>query len=279
MDDTETLMSIGQFSARTRLSVRMLRHYHAHHVLIPAATDPATGYRAYAPEQLADALQVRRLRDVGFSVSAIVAVLAARGTPAYAEALASQRQTLEAEAAAARGRLTLIDQLISHEGHTMDTITVTRTTLEPRRVVTLRGVIPTYRDEGQLWARFMPLLQAQGIVPIGPGGCIEHSPQYVEHDVDESVWLPVGSDVTASEPLEVLDLPQQEVVVARIQGPYDLISEAHARIQELIAAEGLRAAATSVESPVWTKGFNRYLNDPSTTAPEDLLTEVCVVVA
>ena len=62
MDDTEALMSIGEFSARTRLSVRMLRHYDAHGVLTPAAVDPRTGYRAYAPAQLADALHVRRLR-------------------------------------------------------------------------------------------------------------------------------------------------------------------------------------------------------------------------
>ncbi|MBR7742280.1 MerR family transcriptional regulator [Phycicoccus sp. BSK3Z-2] len=279
MDDTETLMSIGEFSARTRLSVRMLRHYDEHDVLAPAAVDPRTGYRAYAPAQVAEALHVRRLRDVGFTVSAIVAVRAAAGTPAYAEALAAQRAALEEEAAAARGRLALIDRLISDEGHPMTDITVTRTTVPARRVVALRGVVPTYSDEGALWGRMMPELQAQGIVPTGPGGCIEHVPEYVEHDVDESVWLPVAPGTEATAPLEALDLPAQDVVVARVVGPYELISEAHARIQELCAAEGLRPAATSADDPVEAKVFNRYLTDPSGTAPEDLVTEVCVPVA
>ena len=279
MDDTETLMSIGEFSARTRLSVRMLRHYDAHGVLAPAAVDPRTGYRGYAPRQVADALHVRRLRDVGFSVSAIVAVRATLGSPAYGDALALQRVALEEEAAATRGRLALIDQLISAEGHTMTDITVTRTTVPARRVVALRGTVPTYADEGRLWAAMMPALEAQGIHPTGPGGCIEHVPEYVEHDVDESVWLPVPDETEAVAPLEVLDLPARDVVMARVVGPYELISEAHARIQELLASEGLRAAATSVADPVEDKVFNRYLRDPSDTPAEELVTEVCVPLA
>ena len=39
--------------------------------------DAATGYRRYAFAQLADAAAIRRLRDVGFGVSAIGALLAA----------------------------------------------------------------------------------------------------------------------------------------------------------------------------------------------------------
>ncbi|NHA68940.1 MerR family transcriptional regulator [Phycicoccus flavus] len=278
MDDTKDLMSIGEFSARTRLSVRMLRHYDERGVLTPASVDPRTGYRGYAPAQVADALHVRRLRDVGFSVSAIVAVRAATGTPAYTEALDAQRAALEEEAAAARGRLALIDQLISHEGATMSGITVTRTTVPATTVVALRGTVPTYADEGRLWAALVPELRAQGLQPIGPGGCIEHVPEYVERDVDESIWLPVAPGSTASAPLEVLELPERAVVVARVQGPYELIGEAHARIQEYLEAEGLTAAATSAEDPVEAKVFNRYLSDPSTTEPEDRVTEVCVPV-
>lgn len=40
MAETPNLMSIGRFSALTRLSVRMLRHYDSHGVLVPADIDP-----------------------------------------------------------------------------------------------------------------------------------------------------------------------------------------------------------------------------------------------
>ncbi|MBI8989767.1 MerR family DNA-binding transcriptional regulator [Corynebacterium meridianum] len=42
-------LRIGVFSQLTGISVRMLRYYGTHRVLIPAATDPATGYRFSPP--------------------------------------------------------------------------------------------------------------------------------------------------------------------------------------------------------------------------------------
>ena len=80
MAETTTLLSIGEFSSLARLSVRMLRHYDAHGVLVPAQVDPVTGrrryspaQRRYSPAQFEDAAHVRRLRDIGVGVSAIPA--------------------------------------------------------------------------------------------------------------------------------------------------------------------------------------------------------------
>ena len=47
MTDTPDLMSIGEFSSRSRLSVRMLRHYGEHGILVPADVDAASGYRRF----------------------------------------------------------------------------------------------------------------------------------------------------------------------------------------------------------------------------------------
>ena len=102
MTDTPNPMSIGQFSSLTRLSVRMLRHYDKHDVLTPAEVDAASGYRLYTSDQLAEAADVRRLRDVGFGVSAIAALLTSRGTPAWEHALRMQRQSLTADLLAAQ---------------------------------------------------------------------------------------------------------------------------------------------------------------------------------
>lgn len=279
MTDTANLLSIGEFSSRSRLSVRMLRHYDEHGVLPPAAVDPFTGYRRYAREQLAVAVQIRRLRDVGFTVSAIAAVLAARGTPAYDAALRLQRLVLADELHAATDRLALLDQLLDQKGHTMSSISITRAQLPARTVVALRGTVATYADEGQLWARFMPALAAQGIAPIGPGGCIEHDADYKESEVDESVYLPVPPGTTAAEPLHILELPAQDVVMARVEGPYALITEAHGRIEEAVRDNGWAVADRAADAPVHHKVFNRYLNDPRQVPPEALLTEVCVPLA
>ena len=43
------LLSIGRFARLTGLSIGALRHYHELGLLQPAAVDPMTGYRSYAP--------------------------------------------------------------------------------------------------------------------------------------------------------------------------------------------------------------------------------------
>ena len=280
MTDTPDLMSIGEFSYRSRLSVRMLRHYGEHGILVPADVDAVSGYRRYAPEQLAEAAHVRRLRDVGFTISAISVLLAAHGTESYRQALALQRESLGDELRAAKERLALIDQLLDQEGTAMSTIIVTRTTVPARTVVALRGTVPAYDQEGRLWERLMPELGRQGLTPIGPCGVFEHDPEYREADPTLSIWLPVPPGTTAQAPLEVHELPEQEVVLARVEGPYTQLSEAHARIDELVRSEGLTLAPRSgIDDDIAVLGFNRYLVDPSQAAPEDLVTEVCVPLA
>lgn len=280
MTDTANPMSIGQFSSRSRLSVRMLRHYGDHGILEPVEVDPSSGYRRYVEEQLAEAAHVRRLRDVGFTVSAISVLLAARGTESYRQALVLQRSALGDELRAAKERLALIDQLLDQEGSTMSTITVTRETVPARTVVALRGTVPAYDQEGRLWGQLIPELTRQQVAPTGPGGVFEHDPEYRESDPTLSIWLPVPAGTTVEAPLEVHEVPERDVVMARVEGPFTLISEAHTRIEEFVAAEGLPPVdRDGLDDPIERLVFNRYLSDPSETAPEDQLTEVCVPLA
>lgn len=75
----EGLLRIGLFSRLTAISVRMLRHYHEHHILEPAVIDPFTGRRFYSPAQLTDAHWIVRLRDAGLPVSEIGPLMAQSG--------------------------------------------------------------------------------------------------------------------------------------------------------------------------------------------------------
>ena len=49
IDHDERMLRIGTFSTLSRISVRMLRYYQEHDVLVPARTDPFSGYRYYRP--------------------------------------------------------------------------------------------------------------------------------------------------------------------------------------------------------------------------------------
>ncbi|MFT3888850.1 MAG: MerR family transcriptional regulator [Arachnia sp.] len=270
MAETTNLMPIGQFSSLSRISVRMLRHYDAHGVLVPADTDPDTGYRRYAPRQLGDAADIRMLRDVGFGVSAIGALLAARGTPAWFSALRLQRDGLVEDLRTAQGRLSLITRMLD-QGEPSMSITIHRTTVPAMTVVALRGTVPTYSDEGQLWGRLMPALAAQSVTPIGPCGVIEHDEQYTEHDVDLSIFLPVPPGTRVEAPLEVVELPERDCLVAQVRGSYDLISEAHDLINARLAAEDL---SVRDDGTIASKAFNRYLTTPGQVPEDEQVTEV-----
>lgn len=277
MTDTTRLMSIGEFSSLTRISVRMLRHYDSHGVLIPAVVDEVSGYRRYLPEQTADAARIRRLRDVGFGVSAIGALLATAGTPAYTQALRLQRRVLEEELELGRMRLRALDRMLDEIPEDTIMTRIELTEIPQETYVCLRGTVADYSAEGELWQRFMPALQKQGIVPTGPGGCIEHDGEFRESDVDESVFLPVAPGTTAREPLTVHEFPARRAVVATVTGPYaESIPRAHEAIAELLAEHGLSAAR--VDDDVATHHFNVYTNDPSVTSEADLETAVYLPV-
>lgn len=274
MTETTNLMSIGEFSSLTRLSVRMLRHYDEHGVLVPADVDPWTGYRRYAPHQLRDAADIRNLRDVGFGVSAISALLAARGTPAWLAALELQRDSLVDESRAAQSRLALITRLI--QGESSMSISIDRRVVPAMTIVALRDIIPAYADEHLLWQRMMPEVTRQQITPIGPYGVIEHHDEFTEHDVDEEVFIPVAPGTTAVAPLAIHELPERECLVARVVGPYERISQAYDRMSERLAAEGLRLLH---DGTLASRAFNLYLNTPEEVSADELVTEAYMPLA
>jgi serine/threonine protein phosphatase PrpC len=69
------LLSIGEFSERSGLSPKRLRSYAAGGHLVPAAVDPASGYRYYSPGQLREAQLIDALRDAGMPLADIGALL------------------------------------------------------------------------------------------------------------------------------------------------------------------------------------------------------------
>ena len=73
------MLKIGEFSKLSRVSIRMLRRYNEVGLLLPAETDPITGYRYYSEDQLPAAGRITALRDMGFGLAAIEQLLGASG--------------------------------------------------------------------------------------------------------------------------------------------------------------------------------------------------------
>jgi len=71
------LLTIGEFSRASYLTIKTLRHYHDVGLLEPAQVDSSSGYRFYRADQLATAQTIRRLRELEMPVEQVKGVLQA----------------------------------------------------------------------------------------------------------------------------------------------------------------------------------------------------------
>lgn len=139
-------MTIGGVARRSGVSVRMLRHYDQIGLLRPARRSES-GYRLYAPDDLARLQAIVALRQLGFGLPEIGELLAGgRLTPA--EALTWRLERLDAEIARReRLRVTLRDllgRLAGQEEPSLDDL------LDSLREMTTMDRIESYYTEEQL---------------------------------------------------------------------------------------------------------------------------------
>ncbi|HEU5270768.1 MAG TPA: MerR family transcriptional regulator [Jatrophihabitans sp.] len=107
------LLGIGRMASLSGLSVSALRFYDAAGVLTPAATDPASGYRRYRPDQVRTARLIARLRRAGLGVPAIRD--AVRSPDAAGPILDGHLVQLELQLDEARRQLSIARSLLTME--------------------------------------------------------------------------------------------------------------------------------------------------------------------
>lgn len=106
------LVSIGDFSRMSFLSVKTLRHYHDIGLLCPAEIDPDTSYRHYDTDQLPDAQVILRLRGFGMPLEEVRQVLQASDVAARNAAMISHLERMESRLAETRSAVRSLRQLL-----------------------------------------------------------------------------------------------------------------------------------------------------------------------
>ena len=93
------LLTIGDFSRMTHLSVKALRHYHDVGLLEPAAVDRSSGYRRYDASQVPVAQVIRRFRDLGMPVEEVKSVLDAADVTTRNQVIVAHLERMEGQLA------------------------------------------------------------------------------------------------------------------------------------------------------------------------------------
>jgi DNA-binding transcriptional MerR regulator len=106
------MLRIGDFARLGGVTVRALRHYDTEGLLAPAHVDPATGYRSYGFDQLAALDRVLALRDLGFKLTDVRALLgSATDSASLVRRLGQQHSRLAAGLEAQTARLRRLEAL------------------------------------------------------------------------------------------------------------------------------------------------------------------------
>ncbi len=114
------MYKISDFAKLSRVSAKMLRHYDEIGLLNPARVDPSSDYRFYTAEQLPRLNRIVVLKDLGFTLQQIAALLDDGLTPEQIEGMLKLRRAeVEQRLLAEQQRLAEIAARLSqieHEG-------------------------------------------------------------------------------------------------------------------------------------------------------------------
>ncbi|WP_031081704.1 MerR family transcriptional regulator [Streptomyces sp. NRRL WC-3549] len=252
------MFTIGDFARHGRVSARTLRHYDALGLLRPDRTDPVTGYRYYGAAQLARLNRILALKDLGFTLQQVGAVLDERvDAEELRGMLRLRRAELEAAMTAAAARLTRVEarlRSIESEGRMPDDDVMIKR-VPAVRVAELTATAASYRPQdispviGPLYDRLFPLLAAAGVEPTGPGVA-----RYADAPAgDGAVTVHAGVTVTAPPgPLgdtgvTVVELPACEAAAVVHRGSMDGVLATEQALARWLDAHGRRGAGYARE--------------------------------
>jgi DNA-binding transcriptional MerR regulator len=267
-----TMLTIGEFSRMTHLSVKALHHYHDVGVLEPAGIDPHSGYRSYGTDQVASAQVIRRLRDLGMPLDSIRAVLlapdlAARNREITAHLARMERQ-LEQTQAAVSGLRALLGGPAPRPRIEFRTIPAV-TALAITEVVAAADVM-AWGDDAM--AELAAVLGASGLAQAGPFGALFPGEFFELERSEVTPFVPVEQPSPGLGPasfglagrVRLIEVPGIEAAVAVHDGPAEDIDRTYGALGTVVAER-----AIGVDGPI-----REYYPDGFDSA-EPHRTEIC----
>ena len=212
---------------------------------------------------------------MGFPLAAVREVLDCYDDPGALERclLLQQAEAREVMEVAER-RLRLLDTALERLRKDKDKMKydVTIKTLPQRQVASVRQIIPSYDQEGDLWAIYCQETARMNIQDGDPVLCtaMYYDGEFKDQDVDVEIQKNVVGTYPDTEHVKFKTVPAVQVASATFRGSYDQISAVN------------EAVAAWVEDNGWAFDglfFNIYHVSPHETRnPDEFVTEVCYPV-
>jgi len=269
------MFAIGEFARHGRVSIRMLRHYDAIGLLRPAHVDAASGYRSYTAGQLADLNRIVALKDLGFSLEQVGAMIADDISPAELRALLTARRAeLEATVAESYARLAQVESRLRGIETDVPAADVVVKELPAVRLVGLttsaasftpEDITPVVRPLCAELGRRLP--DAAAVHPTGRLTCLYAKDEQSEDEVVVRATVPAAVDAEGNRNgLEVIDLPAVRAASLVHRGPIDQVLPAWQALARWIDDNGYRSGEPArelyLDTPDDQTGWVTELQEP-----------------
>lgn len=245
------MFGIGDFARHGRVSVRMLRHYDALGLLSPAHTDPSSGYRYYDAAQLSRLNRIIALKDLGFTLQQVLAILAEKvSVEELRGMLRLRRAELEASIAADTARLASVEErlaIIEREG-VLPVDDVVLKQIPAVRVAELTAVARTFEPEHvgpvltPLYPDLFERLDRAGVSPILPTVAYYENAGGGDESVVVHAAIPVNVQPSDAYDFTIVDLPEIACAATIVhRGPMDDVLTTGQTLARWIDGNGYRA--------------------------------------
>jgi DNA-binding transcriptional MerR regulator len=230
----DALVSIGDFSKMTYLSVKALRHYHDVGLLEPAYIDPATGYRRYATSQVPVAHAIRRFRDLDMPLDEIRVVLRApdttTGTRAILRHLARMQSQLEQTQQTVASLQAVLGAQVDANGQVEIRHLPRVTTIAEASDVSFEGCAGWLEEA---LARLRARAGEEGLVVSGPDGALYDDAFFSAGCGKVTAFIPVAEARGAT------TLPGSTVALLVHSGPFDDLDRTYGALGTIVAERGI----------------------------------------
>ena len=240
-----TLVTIGDFSRMTYLSVKALRHYHEVGLLEPADVDRATGYRLYRPDQVLTAQVIRRLRGLAMPLEDVRTVLNAEDVAARNAVIVDHLQRMERQLEDIQAAVSSLRVLLAQD---QLPIQVEYRYAVPLRTIAIRDRV-AMSDSAQWWTEVFNSLHGAladcGAERIGPDGALYFGEFFTEEVGEAVAFIPVRGEPRTTGPAHPLELPATEFAVALHQGSFRDLDKTYGALGTLVSER-----AIGVDGPI-----------------------------
>jgi DNA-binding transcriptional MerR regulator len=254
------LLTIGDFSRASYLTIKTLRHHHDVGLLEPARVDDWSGYRYYRADQIATAQTIRRLRELEMPVEQVKSVMhatdAGQRNALIAAHLERMEQQLERTTTAVASLRTLLEE---PEGG----IAVEFRTVPPTPALSISAAVPLDSLVSWWTTAFDELagtLAVSGLRPAGNSGALYAQEVFEQAHGEVVVFVPVAGRVAGAGRARPLTVPAAELAVTIHHGAHDDFDRSYGALGRYLAEHDLK-----VEGPV----REYYLVGPSHTEDAD----------